>query len=230
MRVHKTLISPAIVIIFLLASWFFMLFLSDYISAPPVGAEDETMTINFPESPQPKKVDKRLTILQNYLSQFNSPLKDHAQDFLDAADTYGVDWRLIPAIAGVESTFGKRIPGGHDPEYSSYNGWGWGVYGDKVLKFGSWREAIFAVTKGVKKGYIDQGLTDPFEMNKKYASSPYWGEHVSWFLMDMDGYISSNPIPDQYIIEPQNIDDTVIFQNDTYLKVNDTRFEMKFIE
>lgn len=231
MHIRTTfLISPAMVIMFLLGSWVFMLFMIQFAAVPTVGAEEKTVTINFPQSPQPKKVDKRFVVLENYLSQFNSPLKEHAQDFLDAADNYGVDWRLIPAIAGVESTFGKRIPGGHDPEYSSYNGWGWGVYGTHLTTFNSWREAIFAVTKGVKVGYINQGLTNPMEMNKKYASSPVWGEHVSFFLSDLDGYVNTHNFPDQYIYQPQNLDDGTVFQNDAYLKVAQDHFDLQLID
>src|SRR5262249_29143298 len=81
-----------------------------------------------------KPVDQRAVILKDYLAQYNSPLENHAQDFVDAADSYGIDWKLVPAISGVESTFGKAIPGG-------FNGWGWGVYGTQAIYFKSWREA-----------------------------------------------------------------------------------------
>ena len=32
------------------------------------------------------------------------------EDFVTYADTNGLDYRLVPAITGVESTFGKLIP------------------------------------------------------------------------------------------------------------------------
>jgi hypothetical protein len=214
----------------LIGGWVFMLFMIQFASVPTVGAEEKTVLINFPTAPAPKKVDKRLVVLQNYLSQFNSPLKAHAQDFLDAADNFGVDWRLIPAIAGVESTFGKAIPGGHDPQYTSYNGWGWGVYGNHLITFKNWRDAIFAVTKGVKEGYINQGLTDPMAMNKKYASSPVWGEHVTYFLSDLDGFVNTHNFPDQYIYQPRNLDDEAIFQNTAYLKVAQDHFDLQLID
>lgn len=128
-----------------------------------------------------KKLDKQAEILTNYFAKFNSPLQYHAQDFIDAANTYQVDWKLVPAIAGVESTFGKFIPGG-------YNAWGWGVYGTQAIYFDSWRDGIFTVTKGLKEKYINKGLTDPYSMNKVYAASPYWGGHVSYFLSDLEKF------------------------------------------
>jgi hypothetical protein len=228
MNIRAFLVSPLAALAILLGGWFFMLFLIQFTQVPTVSAEDKTVTINYPEAPTLKLADKRLPLLKDYLAQFNSPLVEHAQDFLDAADSYGVDWRLIPAIAGVESTFGKRIPGGHDPQYTTYNGWGWGVYGTHMISFKSWRDAIFQVTKGVKEGYISQGLTNPLTMNKKYASSPVWGEHVNYFLSDMQDYINSHPVSDQFIYEPQDLDSQAVFQNDAYIKVDNDHFVTEY--
>lgn len=130
---------------------------------------------------QAKKTDVETEILTDYLAKYNSPMKDQAQNFVDAAKTYNVDWKLVPAIAGVESTFGKFIPGG-------YNAWGWGVYGTQAIYFTSWRDGIFTVTKGLKENYINKGLTDPFAMNRIYAASPAWGGHVSFFLQDLEKF------------------------------------------
>ncbi len=134
-----------------------------------------------------KQLDPRAQILADYLAQYDSPLQYHAQDFIDAADTYRIDWRWVPAISGVESTFGKFTPGG-------YNAWGWGVYGDQAIYFTSWRNAIFTVTRGLKEGYIDKGLTDPYSMNRVYAASPYWGGHVDYFMHDLQAYTNTHQI------------------------------------
>ncbi len=154
---------------------------------PVYAADEQLMTI------EAKPVDKRVLILKDYLAKHNSPLENNAQDFIDAADQYELDWRLVASIAGTESTFGKAIPGGHDPLYTSYNGWGWGVYGDNVLKFKSWREAIFTISKGLKENYVDKGYTEPFSMNKKYASSKTWGTHVNFFMNDIEKYAANYP-------------------------------------
>lgn len=149
-----------------------------------------------------KPIDKRALILKDYLAKYNSPLEDSAQDFIDAADQYGLDWKLVVSIAGTESTFGKAIPGGHDPLYTSYNGWGWGVYGDNVLKFKSWREAIFTISKSLKEDYVDKGYTEPFSMNRKYAASKTWGTHVTYFMNDLDKFAQAYPAD----VELANID------------------------
>lgn len=128
-----------------------------------------------------KKLDKKATILAKYLAKFDSPLQYHAQDFVDAAEDYQLDWKMVPAIAGVESTFGKQIPGG-------YNAWGWGVYGTQAIYFSSWREGIFTIAKGLREGYLNKGLTDPYSINRVYATSPFWGGKVSYFMRDLENF------------------------------------------
>ncbi|OGE26012.1 hypothetical protein A3C26_01265 [Candidatus Daviesbacteria bacterium RIFCSPHIGHO2_02_FULL_39_12] len=129
-----------------------------------------------------RQLSREAQILASYLAKFNSPLQYHAQDFIDAAKTYELDWRLVPAIAGVESTFGKFIPGG-------YNAWGWGVYGSQAIFFNSWKDGIFTVAKGLKEDYISRGLLDPYAMNKRYAASPHWGGKVSFFIADIEKFV-----------------------------------------
>ncbi len=128
-----------------------------------------------------KKLDKEALILQKYLAQFDSPMQDQAQDFIDAAKTYDLDWKMLPAIAGVESTFGKQIPGG-------FNAYGWGVYGDQALYFKSWTDGIFTVAKGLREGYLNKGYTDPYTINRIYAASPSWGSRVTYFMQDLEKF------------------------------------------
>lgn len=152
-------------------------------STPVVGGTDSVIVSQEPTTIiEPKEMDKRAKILADYFAKYNSPFEYHAQDFIDAADTYSVDWKLVPSISGVESTFGKRTYG--------YNAWGWGIYGDNRLDFKSWRNGIFTVTGGLKSGYIDKGLTDPYSMNKKYAASPAWGWKVDFFMKDLEKFAS----------------------------------------
>src|SRR6185436_17585531 len=73
-----------------------------------------------PELIQEGSIDAREKVLKEYLASKNSPLDKNAKDFIEAADKYHLDWKLVPAISGVESSFGKAIPN------DSYNGWGWG--------------------------------------------------------------------------------------------------------
>lgn len=148
-----------------------------------------------------KELDKRAQIIQAYLARYNSPLRYSAQNFVDAADEYDLDWKLVVSIAGVESTFGKFIPGG-------YNAWGWGVYGTQAIYFKSWKDGIFTVSAGLRKNYLNRGLNNPYAINKVYAASPTWGSKVSYFLNDLEKF------KEQYEIETQRkIDNNLAFNS-----------------
>lgn len=149
--------------------------------ATPVYAQSEQIV-----TIEARPIDKRAQILKDYLVKYGSPLENSAQDFIDAADQYGLDWKLVVSISGVESTFGKHIPGG-------YNGWGWGVYGDNAIYFKSWREAIFTISKGLRENYVDRGYTEPYSMNRRYAASPHWGKNVTFFMNDIEKYAQNYP-------------------------------------
>jgi hypothetical protein len=134
------------------------------------------------------KKDYRAKILFDYLMSQDSPLAAYSQDFIYYADKYNLDWRLVPAITGVESSFGKAIP-----PYS-YNGWGWGVYGDNVIRFKSWTEGIATVSKGLREKYINQwGGKDIYKIGSMYASSPYWASHVNFYINKINEFALNNP-------------------------------------
>jgi hypothetical protein len=130
---------------------------------------------------QVKQLDERAKLLQAYLADRNSPLQDNAQDFIDAADKYNIDWKLLPAISGVESSFGVAQPEG------SHNGWGWG--GSDLVYFGSWKDAIYTIDESLKTRYHVAGNVDPYEIGRTYAASPTWGVRVDGFMRDIDAYV-----------------------------------------
>jgi hypothetical protein len=132
--------------------------------------------------------DSRVKIVEKYLKSFDSPMVGNANDFIYFADKYDLDWRLVLAIAGVESTYGKQIP-----PYS-YNGWGWGVYGDNVIRFKSWQEGIQTVSQGLRERYMDKWeAKDIYEIGSFYASSPHWANSVNIHLSMIQRYILANP-------------------------------------
>lgn len=133
-------------------------------------------------------VDYRVKILSSYLKEQNSPLQPYAGDFVAAADKYNLDWKLVAAISGVESSFGQAIP------TNSYNGWGWGVYGDNVIRFKSWKEGIYTVSQGLRERYMDAwGGKDIYEIGAVYASSKAWPSHVDYYLNQIQYFALRNP-------------------------------------
>ncbi len=43
--------------------------------------------------------DGRVEKIRQFMAKYHSPLEANAKDIVDAADQYGLDYRLIPAIA-----------------------------------------------------------------------------------------------------------------------------------
>lgn len=54
--------------------------------------------------------DTRLKQLQKFFRRAGCPAQKYSQVFLEAADAYELDWRLLPSISFVESTGGKAAP------------------------------------------------------------------------------------------------------------------------
>ena len=154
----------------------------------------------------PEKKDQRVEILEKYLETHKSPMKKNAVDFVEAADKYELDWKLVAAIAGVESTFGKHTPGNELFGNESYNAWGWGVYGDQALGLGSWKNGIYTVSRGLKEKYVDRGLKTPLEMNRIYASSQTWGERVNFFMNKIAEFEAANTDPNAITLEEDHFD------------------------
>ncbi len=122
--------------------------------------------------------DGRAANLRNFFRQYNSPLFDYAEVLVEVQDKYGIDYRVLPAIAMQESEGCKKIPPG------SHNCWGWGIYGDKITTFSSYPEAIETVAKGLKHDYVDRGLYTATAIMERYTpSSPgTWAFAVNYFL------------------------------------------------
>lgn len=126
--------------------------------------------------------DGRAANLRNFFRNYNSPLYDYAEVLVQVQDKYGIDYRVLPAIAMQESEGCKKIPPG------SHNCWGWGIYGDKVTMFSSYPEAIETVAAGLKKNYVDQGLYTASAIMERYTpSSPgTWANAVNFFLKALE--------------------------------------------
>ncbi len=129
--------------------------------------------------------DARSALLKKFLTKYKSPLAPLSDYIVLQSDNYGIDYRLIPAIAMQESTGCKFIP------EDSYNCWGYGIYGDKVLRFESYEAGIDRVIRGLKKDYYDKGLDTPQKIMHKYTppSVPLggpWANGVEFFFNQIE--------------------------------------------
>jgi len=121
--------------------------------------------------------DERYLLLASFLWNHNSPLASEARTFVEAADKWQLDWRLLPAITGLESAFGKRLVKG------SFNPFGWagGYY-----YFDSWKNGIEHVAQYLKENYYDRGKDTPQKIGPVYAPpNPRWGILVSSLMEEI---------------------------------------------
>lgn len=77
--------------------------------------------------------------INTYFKERSMPLKGTGMTFILVAEKYGLDWRLLPAIAIRESSGGKAACG--------YNPFGWGSC--KLHNFTSYEQAIEALGKNL---------------------------------------------------------------------------------
>lgn len=122
--------------------------------------------------------DARVEIIKQFFAKYKSPLEPFASNVVGDADKYGLDYRLLPAIAMQESNLCQKII------VDSYNCWGFGIYGKKVTRFESYPEAIDTVSKTLATNYIAGGLNTPEEIMKKYtpSSNGSWAYSVNYFM------------------------------------------------
>jgi len=126
-------------------------------------------------SPEDALKAKKIENIKKYLIKRGAPLATNAQDFVEAADKYGIDYRLVAAISIIESSGGLH-------NFKPYNAWGWGKYG-----FENWKDGIWSVTEGLATGYISKGLDTPLEIGRVYCPPSYssWAKKVSSLMKEI---------------------------------------------
>jgi hypothetical protein len=81
---------------------------------------------------------ERAAKIDAFYRQWNLPLTGYGMAFVQAADTYNLDWKLLAAKGFIESTGGKFMIKG------TYNPFGWG---SGKIKFSSYEDAILKITE-----------------------------------------------------------------------------------
>lgn len=152
-----------------------------------LAAEKEagaTATLSATTFGQMNSLDARITHLEGYLQSVNSPLAGSAKQFVSEADRLGLDWKLVAAIAGTESYFGRHIP------TNSYNAWGWAIFTGMSdgKHFDGWEDGIQTVSEGLKYKYIDRGLTTTERIGTRYAADKNWSYKVNHFMDEIENF------------------------------------------
>ncbi len=173
--------------ILILISILYFLFLSyNYQSRYSKISQNSNNRISFAALPSTENVlgdniifkDARIEIVRQFFEKYKSPLENFAKNIVEDADKYGLDYRLLPAIAMQESNLCQKIIP------NSYNCWGFGIYGKKVTRFESYPEAIDTITRTLVNNYVAGGLNTPEEIMRKYTPSNNgaWAFSVNYFM------------------------------------------------
>jgi hypothetical protein len=149
-------------------------------AAEAIAVEKSDTTANRSSETNIKEAaDPRVETLEKYLKQKNSPLAKEANTFIEVADKYQLDWRFLPAIAGMESSFGQNVL------KNSYNPFGWG---GGYAYFDSWENAIRTVGLELyQRVVVNYGTPTPESLGPSYCPPNYrkWIAGVNFFMDDL---------------------------------------------
>lgn len=98
---------------------------------------NETIVDGLTQSERALKIDTFFT------KRDNSPLAGYGLAMVKAADHYGIDWRLLPAITAIESNGGKMMCKSITGENNPFG------YGSCKIRFDSIEHAIDTVAKNL---------------------------------------------------------------------------------
>lgn len=128
--------------------------------------------------------DGRAELVTRFLDRYDSPLTPHdywGNKFVEIADRYSIDFRLLPAIAMQESNLCKRIP------ENTYNCLGFGIHERGTLAFENFEANFERAAKELRANYINQGRITPEMIMRKYtpSSNGSWADSVNQWMAEM---------------------------------------------
>jgi hypothetical protein len=80
------------------------LMFAGFVYLPVTVSQRQTQNPPAPDYSQ----DPRFQTLRSFFAKAGCPAMHYVRSFLEAADGYALDWRLLPSISFVESTGGKN--------------------------------------------------------------------------------------------------------------------------
>ncbi len=102
-------------------------------------------------------------------------MADHVDALVASANKYRVDPRFIVAVAGVESSFGKRCRG--------YNAWGWN---NGKTRWGSWPEAIDNYSRLISEKYPNWRSIKRIAPRYNPNTPDAWGRKVAYLMASIE--------------------------------------------
>ena len=123
--------------------------------------------------------DQRHAKLEAFFQSFGCPAPYHVKEYLGAADTYAIDYRLLPAISVLESTCGIY--------QRENNRWGWASARKGFASFRAGLEYI-AQQLSVGRYYKNKTLEEKVHM---YNPRPQYARLMERLMRQIDASLPS---------------------------------------
>ena len=151
-------------------------------AATPLTIEESTQKVATKDS-RAQKID-------GVFKEYACPMEGMGNTFVEEADKNGIPWWLVASVSFQESGCGKKAP--VVDGVSSYNAWGWGIYGDNLHMFENWARGVERVSRYFGENFYSQGVTDTCEIMKTYTppSNGSWCYGVNHFAEIFQNYKS----------------------------------------
>ncbi len=124
--------------------------------------------------PSAAQQDRRYDKLENFFRSFGCPAPYYARDYVDAADTFEIDYRLLPAISLVESTCGLH--------QRHNNRWGWD---SARTPFASVKEGLRYITRQLAHGRFYKNKTLAQKIHT-YNPDPRYERKIEMLMRKID--------------------------------------------
>lgn len=125
-----------------------------------------------------EEIMRKAESVERLMARFNSPMAGYGELIVRRSEECGGDYKIITAIAGNESGFG-RIP------YKLYNPFG---YLDGV-QYSGWEEAIYVITCKISERFIKPCNGDLVCIVRTYGGSDTdkekWVRNIRWFISQL---------------------------------------------
>jgi hypothetical protein len=132
-----------------------------------LGAAAATTHADFDITRAHPGKDVRVGLLRHFLNEKEAPAARYAETFILEADTHGLDWRLLPSLAFVESGGGKHC------RLNNLFGWDNGS-----SKFSSVTAAIHQVARSLAEGRSYRGKSTQGKL-EAYNEAPEYKSLVT---------------------------------------------------
>ena len=117
--------------------------------------------------------------LDTYLAGKSSPMFGQGANFMQVGARYGLDPRLLIALAGAETGFGANVTRGAN------NAWNW-LYNGRKSPFDTWLSGMTSVAKGLTK---PTSIYDMTSAQTFYLLHYCHGPKCPTGLRDLEGFM-----------------------------------------